>query len=410
MEDTVQDHGLERKVLGKEDVVQGHGLKRHSSDTVAITEDLIVSEILTRLTVRSLLRFKTVCRSWYAQINHPSFIAAHLEQSRKNPELAIISAEGGKCNQTITIYKYEGQKWHFASFLFERRCPTVQRVLNRPHHSNGLVFLSLRTELLVCNPSTREFTVLPKGSLSAHPSHNIRRRRAGFEFVPCNVYKVAQYFYRSYSHGERTCSLGFEVFTLGIDSSWRVTSEDPPYPIDIECSPISASGAIYFKIDNSLHKSSPKYILSFDLRDEKFTVIPPPPGFKGGPRNTYHMTELDNTLCFIFKPSVGETYDKWVYKDCTWIHSYTLQFPPQVLFFSFIAVRHGKLLLQVNDTEKKVSLFDPQSNSFETVTCLSKIAYFKGQYPPVFFNEKSAFQVISYVESLVPVRPKKIEL
>ena len=402
MEDTVQDHGLKRKVLEKEDVVHDYGNKRHRSDTVEITGDLMASEILTRLPVRSLLRFKTVCKSWYAQITNPSFIAAHLEQSRKRPELAIIPAKGGKY---ITIYRYEGQAWHYACFLFQRRCPAVQWGLHRPHHSNGLIFLNLKKESLICNPNTREFTVLPKGSRSARTSHT-RCPRSGFEFVTStNVYKVAQYFYRSYSRRERTCSLGFEVFTLGIDSSWRVTPEDPPYPIDIGCTPICASGAIYFKIDNSLLASSPKCILSFDLKDEKFTVIPFPSGFMGGPRNSYHMTELENTLCFVSKPSVEKTYHIWVYKDRAWIHSYTFQFPRQVWFFSLIAVRHGKLLLLIFDKEKRLVSFDPQSNSFEAVTWMSKNVYYTGR-SPVFF--KSSLHMISYVESLVPVRPRRL--
>ena len=40
--------------------------------------DEIVLEILTRLPVNSLLRFRCVCKNWYSYITNPNFISTHL--------------------------------------------------------------------------------------------------------------------------------------------------------------------------------------------------------------------------------------------------------------------------------------------------------------------------------------------
>ncbi|KAK3012848.1 hypothetical protein RJ639_010348 [Escallonia herrerae] len=46
--------------------------------------DEIIEEILTKLPVKSLLRFTAVCKSWYSHIKNPSFINAHLNQTIAN--------------------------------------------------------------------------------------------------------------------------------------------------------------------------------------------------------------------------------------------------------------------------------------------------------------------------------------
>ncbi|KAH0773834.1 hypothetical protein KY290_010971 [Solanum tuberosum] len=52
-------------------------------------EDLI-REILLRLHVKSLLRFKCVCKNWYTLIKNPSFICEHLNFSKNNPPQLLI--------------------------------------------------------------------------------------------------------------------------------------------------------------------------------------------------------------------------------------------------------------------------------------------------------------------------------
>ncbi|KAF0911952.1 hypothetical protein E2562_012766 [Oryza meyeriana var. granulata] len=78
----------------------------------------MVLEVLTRLPVKPLLRFKTVCRSWRAAISSPSFVAAHLRRQRQPtvliaPQL-LNDAEPDivwptNFSDTISLYKWRQQ-------------------------------------------------------------------------------------------------------------------------------------------------------------------------------------------------------------------------------------------------------------------------------------------------------------
>ncbi|GMI79437.1 hypothetical protein HRI_001613000 [Hibiscus trionum] len=59
----------------------------------------LIPEILNRLPVKSLLRFRSVCKSWNSLISHPSFISAHLQASLSNnntPFLLLSYRKNGK--------------------------------------------------------------------------------------------------------------------------------------------------------------------------------------------------------------------------------------------------------------------------------------------------------------------------
>lgn len=48
-----------------------------------LPEDVII-EILLRLPVNSLLKFKSVCRNWYSLIKSPNFIRKHMNHRPTN--------------------------------------------------------------------------------------------------------------------------------------------------------------------------------------------------------------------------------------------------------------------------------------------------------------------------------------
>lgn len=93
-------------------------------------------------------------------------------------------------------------------------------------------------QTFVCNPASREFVELPKGSPNIARGH-----RVAFGFDPWSgKYKVARYFYRSYSETPQADGqgivleycIGHEILTIGDGAyawKWKATM-DPPYAIN----------------------------------------------------------------------------------------------------------------------------------------------------------------------------------
>lgn len=118
----------------------------------------ILVEILSRLPVKSLLRFRSVCKRWYCLITDPQFVTLHLNQSSKQSEKILISP---------TLY------WsvtHFYSIDLKSCNQHEMERLDFPpdirgswetvignSSCNGLVLLIIdHKKLILWNPSTRE--------------------------------------------------------------------------------------------------------------------------------------------------------------------------------------------------------------------------------------------------------------
>ncbi|KQJ89116.1 putative F-box protein At5g52610 [Brachypodium distachyon] len=186
-----------------------------------------------------------------------------------------------------------------------------------PTHCDGLVALATAgDQVFVCNPATHEFVALPQGT----PDVRECRPEPGAAALGFNPYTnrhvVATYFYRRYEacsadDGTLDYDIGHELFTLGggggddDDSwSWELT-EDPPLPI-ISTRPVCIEGTFYWASTNNR-------LLKFSLRDNKFAVIPLPPG------TSYHytlntLTSLDGHLCYLHTAS-ATVYDVWQLAD-----------------------------------------------------------------------------------------------
>ncbi|XP_049391996.1 F-box protein At3g08750-like [Solanum stenotomum] len=64
-------------------------------DYVANFPEDIVNEILLRCPVKSMLRFKCVCKNWYVLIKTPDFVQQHLKKNRRPPNRLIYDYDNG---------------------------------------------------------------------------------------------------------------------------------------------------------------------------------------------------------------------------------------------------------------------------------------------------------------------------
>lgn len=365
---------------------------------MTIPEEVMIDEILPRLPVKSLMRFKAVCKSWRAIISggDQCLITSHLQRSRQQlSALALPSHKDGygviSCHFTERPNSCQPDFYHI---------PTIEAVASKsiPSHCDGLILFSSSTNLHVCNPATRKLVRLPISSNVNNQSRYGELRRcynaAALGLDPLTKkYKVVRFFYRQINLEARTFSLGVEILTIG-SVCWVPTQQDPPYPIWHRWTASTTEGIIYWLIDNTIHASPPQAIISFDLRDGKFGNIPPPPTWLKN-LDDFHteatLSVLDGDLCCMH--SCGLVRHVCMYRGGMWQVRYSqqLDIDKQLLKASSLPLgtsRDGKILLNIGNF---FVFYDPETQTTESIADSPAIS-------------KAWFHVIPYTESLLPIR------
>ncbi|KAL6221262.1 hypothetical protein ACLB2K_009013 [Fragaria x ananassa] len=160
--------------------------KRLRSDLVE--NDDVIAEILVRLPVKSLIRFRCVCKSWRALISAPYFVNRHLRRvttglnkNRCNLLLPGTSLKSVDYDKLLKYFKIGDLQFDYPVFVFRNLAEllfesNVGVDLNDwpenivPKYSlqiygscNGLICVELNyVNILVWNPYTGESKLLPK--------------------------------------------------------------------------------------------------------------------------------------------------------------------------------------------------------------------------------------------------------
>ncbi|PRQ37138.1 putative F-box domain-containing protein [Rosa chinensis] len=249
------------------------------SETTVLLNEIICSEILPRLPVKTLLRFRCVCKSWSSLILNPGFATAYrnlCSGERKRSHLLFFTCES----------EYQKEQRVFSVQLnqegSQRRATHVLTLkqLYQAQSTKGLVCFSLSKtsssylEVLdnrvhIFNPSTRHVVTLPQTSrvnLTVYVAHHF-----GFSSLT-NEHKVLQI--QRYKRG-----LIFNTFVLGTSTTWRQVEVDladlpfDPLEFKFDTSSVSTYGAIHW-----LHPTL-NIIVAFDMNGaERFKVVPIPDG------------------------------------------------------------------------------------------------------------------------------------
>lgn len=203
--------------------------RRGHQQTVELPDE-IVREVLIWLPVKSLARFKSVCKAWLSIISESCFIREHLQCSKLkrywNPSSFLITPHiplkpgdsiFAAFSTDIRFYQWSLQEdtRAAATLLYRRHFPAGEFEPVLPMaHCDGLVLLPTKTKAYVFNPATRDVLALPESN------RNMRQRDIcppiglGFD-ASTGKYKVARSFYRSREYNPMgIAAMGFEVFTL----------------------------------------------------------------------------------------------------------------------------------------------------------------------------------------------------
>ncbi|XP_030935079.1 F-box/kelch-repeat protein At3g23880-like [Quercus lobata] len=253
----------------------------------------IVLEILARLPVKSLLRFRCVCKTWYSYITNPNFISTHL--------LCYNNHDGGYVihmpRTVVLMASFHRPHSQICTLAFDRTFETISEfripfTFQSGYHGlvgscNGILcftdFIKSKSKnVYLWNPSIRKFKRLPNTCLNQTQVLNVAH---GFGYDSLNNdYKVVRF---SWTRTKWMPPPEVEVYSLSSDSWKRVELGIywRPNVISYSFNGISAfpfvSGHLHWMIEmieegGGQERRYTPMILSFDVNSEKFKELPVP--------------------------------------------------------------------------------------------------------------------------------------
>ncbi|KAI4377956.1 hypothetical protein MLD38_015506 [Melastoma candidum] len=229
---------------------------------MAAIPDEILSDILSRLPVKTLSRFKSVSRSWLSLISSPGFVKDHLRRALAGtPSTRVLTANPFKSIDCETLEE-------IIDLDVGLRVGDNEWVHLLASHDGLIVLAVMKDDVLpeggdiyLWNPATGLFRQLPKPALDLSPCYY----ELGFD-SKIDDYKVLR-------HGccfdsRDNVELVFEVLPLRANA-WRQVSREPLFD-----GPVSA-GVFLNKAIHWINTTG--RIVAFDLENENFMGFPPLP-------------------------------------------------------------------------------------------------------------------------------------
>ena len=244
----------------------------------------VVAEILLRLPVKSLIKFKSVCRSWRTLINDPSFAKRHLRFNANRVSSSavlyltwfrLVAADSYMFEQVHALVTLSRGGCGGNEDVDDDQLPCTTEILDLPSIPgtgkeelrsgdlcNGVLWFRGTTGAVLYNPANREFKILPR----RFPDYLVSGEGFGYD-SKANDYKFVR-IRVSVSTKEHFA----EVYTIGSDS-WREIKIDPKPPL---LAFLHQSKGLHYKgICYWLGTSGDRLtIVCFDMSSEEFYTIP----------------------------------------------------------------------------------------------------------------------------------------
>ncbi|XP_047309300.1 F-box/kelch-repeat protein At3g23880-like [Impatiens glandulifera] len=368
-----------------------------AADLVTLVSSLppeMITEILSRLPVKSLLQCRCVSISWNALIANPIFVKKHLKASQNQAQLLMRRVLD--CDV----------KSYYISDILNEECPIAHSLDFSiiPSNSdlcmteiwimgscNGLVCVAIdEVEILLWNPSIRKSKTLPSCGLKKRTSLSIPSQffAYGFGYDERNSdYKVIVIKSNSKKF---TGPFSNEIKIYGLKSgSWRKVKNYPQFcPLGERG--MFVSGSLHWGASMETGINNYQGILTFDLTEETFSEISQP-CFGEGILDSL-VGVLSGCLCMLFNYG-GKKFDLWIMKDYgkteSWTKLFSLPFPNRIDFHSFTPLyisKKNEILMQLG---KQLVLFNLE-NKVVTIS-----------YPGIKNVDNHFIEALTYTESLV---------
>ena len=282
-------------------------------------------DILSRLLVKDLCKFRCVSKHWCNLISNPTFLDFYHERSRDNPQILMMNDSKNDDNEQqlihLTSMDLDGKVGNELMTSIYGEC------IDMLPSGHGLICLFYENHFYLYNPATQEFVSLVEGSLSPCNDHG-----AGFGYVmSTKEYKAVHMFTQSES--STGFNIGCEILTLsnGDEASsrpWRVIDQCCPYGVT-GCALLVNNVFYWTRADKHGNSRDYDLILALDLEEENFRTIRLPNPSSYDEENYMFLVELRGFLCLVDNFAIPPMMNIWMLKDAnniTWVKEYSIRF------------------------------------------------------------------------------------
>ncbi|KAK3022332.1 hypothetical protein RJ639_047037 [Escallonia herrerae] len=301
----------------------------------------VLSNVLSRLPVKTLCKLKCVSREWLKLISSDQhFLDSHSKVSPQNPVL-----------------------------LFTFHC-----FVNRRNKEYAIQLSSV-------DMKERFYSYFRKSGDSFYTYSSISC--AG---LSKNEYKVASLLSRpSHGDGEIWCQIFDLRDSEGSSGSWRNIGNCPLQVFEIS-SPACSNGVIYWLFQDKNHLENRQQMIALDLETEEFHMVRYPEHYssKNVGLGCLSLVELKGCLCLVDNSSEYLITDVWMLKDPRnqiWVKEYSIGFSALedylVVCCYPVCDRDGELLLEASSRDEgnrgRLFFYDPVKKSFRTTKNLDRV-------------------------------------
>ncbi|KAI8539648.1 hypothetical protein RHMOL_Rhmol09G0199100 [Rhododendron molle] len=384
-----------------------------------LPEEVFV-EILSRLPAKSLLRFKSVCKTWFALIQNHHFIDLHYHHrnriTRKNDSILVVRSipTADPQQQHSSIYDENNE---VVLSLYSSETPTTTTSSTNPVRlpsdlfgpgltlhgvvqafgpCKGIVCLTDNVNVVLCNPATREFKAVPVPPFSYPRGLKSLTEGIGFGYdSQDDNYKVVKII-ELFNDDEDVYvydSQRVQVFDSSSDSWRHVDASVPLCVTHFPCFEMFFNGAFHFYGCPDDHDPVTESILAFDIHQEVFRQIPFPVVCSLAEEQTYYSLSVlhDSLALIVYEPEpIERQFDIWVMPEYgvkeSWTHVYSI---------GPLAGIHGPLTFWKDDELLM------ESSTGQLVSCNLNTQEIKELQ---VHGIPSSLQVVLYTESLLSIK------
>nr|XP_043633331.1 F-box protein At2g23160-like [Erigeron canadensis] len=287
---------------------------------VALPEDTLY-DIYSRIPIKSLARFRCVCKQWHEYINDPHLAKIHnIKEEPKPTHIAqIISSKFQPLVAVLISFLHIVMEDSTAGIMQVKKdssCKLLLKSFSRSCYCNGLIALvyhdnayDIATTYVVINPLTKERHQLP---LVTRPYEFIIAQGLGFDhstntFRMVCVFLKKQLFTGVYIHTAL-------VHVLGTDS-WR---QIPQVPLcHITGKAVYANGRLYWYSRTSSWDTG-SHLVWFDMKTEEFGGVDLPVKQEEGGFLSYKLIDLNGQVGFVYRNRGSNKKVVWILKHEEW--------------------------------------------------------------------------------------------